>query len=121
MTKILLIEDDAWLAELEAGILQRAGYDVTVASSGLEAIDMVDKERPDGIVADVLLAGSTVFALLHELQSYKDTDKIPVVLCTNLADQFTADQLESYGIMRVVDKTTMDPAELVAAVRSVMK
>lgn len=120
MTRVLLIEDDAWLAELEAGILERAGFEVSAASSGLVAIDMVDESRPDAIVADVLLAGSTVFALLHELQSYKDTDKIPVVLCTNLAEQFSAEQLEEYGVKRVVNKTTMDPAELVAAVRSVV-
>lgn len=121
MSKVLLIEDDAWLAELEAGILERAGYKVSVASNGLAAIDMVEHSRPDVIVADVLLAGSTVFTLLHELQSYEDTDYIPVVLCTNLAEQFETGKLETYGIKRVVDKTTMDPAELIAAVRSVVQ
>lgn len=121
MTSILLIEDDAWLAELEAGVLERAGFKVLVASNGLDAIDMVESGRPDVIVADVLLAGSTVFALLHEMQSYKDTDSIPVILCTNLAEQLTPVELKSYGVKRVVNKTTMDPAELVAAVRSVLE
>lgn len=120
MTHVLLIEDDSWLAELEGGILERAGYEVAIAPNALVAVDMVDAKRPDVIVADVLLAGSTVFALLNELQSYKDTDVIPVVLCTNLADQLEPVELNSYGVRRVVDKTTMDPAELVAAVKSVL-
>lgn len=120
MTHILLIEDDAWLAELEAGILERAGYEVTIAPHAPVAMQLVDQRKPDGIVADVLLAGSTVFALLHELQSYSDTGVIPVVLCTNLAEQFSVDDMSGYGIRRIVDKATMDPAELVAAVKAVI-
>ena len=59
------------------------------------------------------------FALLHELQSYDDTHQIPIVLCTNLADQFDKKQLEVYGVKRIVDKTTMHPSDIVAAVKAV--
>ena len=119
MTKVLLVEDDAWLAELEAGVLSGAGYDVQVAPHAPAAIELVDSFHPEVIVLDVLLAGSTAFALLNELQSYSDTGIVPVVLCTNIADQFDAVKLKEYGVKRVVDKTTMHPDDLIAAVRSV--
>lgn len=120
MTKILLVEDDAWLAELEDGVLFGAGYDVQVALHAVAAIDAVDSFHPDVIILDVLLAGSTAFALLNELQSYSDTGAVPIVLCTNIADQFKVSKLKEYGVKLVVDKTTMHPDDLIAAVRSVV-
>lgn len=120
MTKVLLIEDDIWLSELLAGVLDRAGYDVSTVTSAIVAVDSVDDESPDVIVADVLLSGSTIFPLLHELQTYQDTSAIPVVLCTNIADQFTKDELASYGVRRVVDKSTMEPSDVIAAVKAVI-
>ena len=119
MTKVLLVEDDAWLADLEVSVLSKEGYEVLHAPNALEAIAAVEEgSLPDVIVVDVLLAGSTGFALLHELQSYVDTTNIPVVLCTNLAEQFDGRDMSEYGIVRVVNKTTMKPSDLVAAVRS---
>ncbi len=120
MTRVLLVEDDTWLAETEASVLQQAGFEVVVAPHALDAVEHVNQQAPDVIVLDVLLAGSTAFALLNELQSYGDTNKIPVVLCTNLAEQINSSQLKEYGVKRVVDKTTMHPEDIVAAVRAVL-
>lgn len=117
---ILLIEDDAWLAELEAKALQKEGYDVVHAPHAPAAIVAIDATPPDAIVLDVLLGGSTAFALLHELQSYEDTGDLPIILCTNMAESLNLEELKSYGVRRIVDKSTMLPSDLVAAVRSVL-
>lgn len=119
MTKVLVVEDDVWLGELEATVLTKEGYEVAIAPHAIEAIERVETFQPDVIVSDMLLAGTTVFAFLHELQSYTDTNTIPVILCTNLADHMTQEQLGTYGVKRVIDKTTMHPSDIVAAVRSV--
>ena len=86
----------------------------------MAAIELVDTFMPDVIILDVLLAGSTGFAFLNELQSHGDTKEIPVVLCTNLAEQFNDTQLGAYGVRRVVDKSTMHPSDLVVAVKAVL-
>lgn len=119
MTKLVLVEDDPWLAELEISILADAGYEVAHAPHPAAAIEVIDEQQPDVIILDVLLTGSTAFALLHELQSYSDTKTMPIILCTNIAEQFSLDDLKSYGVRRVIDKSTMHPDDLVAAVRSV--
>jgi len=120
MTRVLLVEDDAWLAEVEASVMSDAGYEVLIAPHAPAAIELVDSFHPEVIVLDVLLAGSTAFALLNELQSYSDTGVVPVILCTNIADQFDAKELKEYGVKKVVDKTTMHPSDLVAAIRGVI-
>ncbi len=119
-TSILIVEDDAWLAEQQVRVLEKAGFQATTSPHPIAAIKAVDTIHPDVIVLDVLLTGSTAFALLHELQSYGDTGGIPVILCTNLASELSLDNLAPYGVRRILDKTTMLPDDVVTAVRSVL-
>jgi len=118
--KVLLVEDDPWLAELEAGILKNAGYEVTLSPHAPSAIVAIDTVKPDVIILDVLLTGSTAFALLHELQSYGDTHTVPIILCTNMAENLKLEDLTLYGVRRIVDKTTMQLDDLPAAIRGVL-
>jgi CheY-like chemotaxis protein len=117
---ILVVEDDHWLSEQYARVLLGAGYGVTCVSNALSAIEKIDDINPDVIILDILLTGSTAFALLHELQSYSDTGSIPIVLCTNLASELQLEDLRPYGVKRILDKTKMLPDDLVIAIRSVL-
>jgi len=119
-SSVLLVEDDPWLAELEADVLTKAGYAVTHAPHAPSAIAKIDEKQPDIIILDVLLTGSTAFALLHELQSYGDTKTVPVILCTNMAESLDIKDLKTYGVQKIIDKSTMYPDDLVAAVRGVL-
>ncbi len=117
---ILIVEDDEWLADQQALTIKTAGYRVKVTHHALSAIQVIDESQPDAIILDVLLAGSTAFALMHELQSYGDTGNIPIILCTNLASELSLDDLRAYGVKLILDKTTMVPGDLIAALRSVL-
>ncbi len=116
---ILLVEDDAWLADVQKSILEKEGFVVRRVAHATAAMMAIDEAIPDVLIVDMLLAGTTVLALLHELQSHPDTARVPVIACTNLADSLKSERLEHYGIRRIVDKATMRPADLIAAVRSV--
>jgi CheY-like chemotaxis protein len=120
MIKVLVVEDDKWLAEHFVRVLNNAGYDAQFALNPVDAMDEIDDYKPDVLILDVLLTGNTVFAMLHELQSYEDTAKLPIVLCTNLAADLDIEKLRTYGVRRIVDKTKMQPEDLVAAVRSTL-
>jgi len=118
--KVLVVEDDKWLAEQHGRVLESAGYSATVTLNAIEAIQAVDKQVPDVIILDVLLTGNTAFALMHELQSYGDTGDIPIILCTNLAADLSLDELAPYGVKQIIDKATMVPDDIVTAIRRVM-
>jgi CheY-like chemotaxis protein len=120
MATILIVEDDDWLAEQHVRVITKAGYKIVVAPHALAAIRIIDEVIIDAIILDVLLTGSTAFALLHELQSYGDTGDIPVILCTNLANDLSIDDLEPYGVKKIIDKTTMVPNDLVLAIQSIL-
>lgn len=117
---ILIVEDDIWLAEQQARVLEKAGYKTATSLHAQAAIDAIDDVHPDAIILDMLLPGSTALTLLHELQSYGDTGIIPVILCTNLASDIKFEDVQPYGIKRILDKTIMEPSDVVAAVRSVL-
>jgi|SRR5690606_20750210 len=116
---VLLVDDDVWLLEHYTDLLSAAGHQVISAKNAVVAIDLIDKQAPDVIVLDVLLPGATGFSLLHELQSYDDTATVPVIICSGLTDDLSLDDLAPYGVRRLLDKTTMTPDDLLAAVRSV--
>lgn len=120
MINVLIVEDDDWLAAQHQRLLEKAGYKTVVSPHALDAIVAIDNTKPDVIVLDILLTGSTGFTLLHELQSYSDTAQIPVIICSNVTENLDKDSLSPYGVKRIVDKATMLPDDIVAAVRGVL-
>lgn len=120
MSRVLIVEDDDWLAAQHQRLLNKAGYETVVSPHALNAIVAIDDAKPDAIVLDILLTGNTGFALLHELQSYSDTAQIPVVICSNVVETLKLEELAPYGVKRLVDKATMLPDDIVAAVRGAL-
>jgi len=114
---VLLVEDDEWLVQSYSRLLMREGFATAHATHAMTAIDMIDAERPSVIVLDLLLHGTTALVLLHELQSHPDLADIPVLLITTIADEVSASDLKAYGVVAVLDKSTITPTELLAAVR----
>ena len=117
---VIIVDDDTWLAEHNVETLNNAGFSAHSTGHALSAIDLIDELKPDALILDILLPGTTGFALLHELQSYRDTAALPVIICSGVADDMNLDELKPYGVKRILDKTTMRPDDIVAAVRSVL-
>ena len=80
---------------------------------------MIDAAAPDVIVADIMLGDHTVIGLLHELQSYEDTQKIPVIICSSIAKSAAhmQEQLHEYGVVEILGKATVTPESLATAVQ----
>lgn len=121
MSNILLIEDEPWLGELYAQLLG-AEHDVTWLRDGYDAMVCIDQKQPDIIVLDVLLPWASGVQLLHELVSYDDTARIPVILFSAvLPDDLDAETLRAYGVVAALDKTTVKPAQVLKAINGVLK
>lgn len=118
--RVLLIDDDRWLGETFARTLKQADYTVDTAHNGLEGMDMIDRHQPDCIVLDLFMPGPNGIVLLHELRSHSDLAKIPVILCTNSASDLQIEELQHYGVARMLDKLTMTPDDLLVAVKKVL-
>ncbi len=114
---VLLIEDDQWLAESYQSVLAANGYNVAVFSSAHMAMQEMENKLPDVIIADIMLGDHNTFTLFHELQSYADTATIPIIVCTGVdAGEFETVNLASYGIVSLLNKSTVTPEMLVSTV-----
>ncbi len=118
--RVLVVEDDAWVAEQHVRTLEAADFNVAHAPDVLAAIEAVDVYAPDVLILDIFLIGPNAFTLLHELKSHVDLAKLPVILCTNSADMIILGDVSAYGVLEVLDKATMLPNDLVSAVKRVL-
>lgn len=119
--KVLIVEDDVWVADSHQAILQNAGFECKIAHSASDAIGVVDEFMPHAILLDFFLPAVNAMQLLHELQSYEDTASIPIVLCTSFSGaKKEVEALDAYGVRIVLDKSTATPKQLAKAVTDVI-
>src|SRR5206468_12571960 len=89
--RILVVDDEPDITALVAYHLARAGYRVSTASNGQEAIKAAREERPDVVVLDLMLPGVSGYEVLRELRRHPDTGDVGVILITArrvVADRF---------------------------------
>jgi CheY-like chemotaxis protein len=79
---ILLVEDDEALRHLLRHALSLAGYHVTEARAGFEALQQLDWQLPDIIVLDLMMPGIDGFTVRTELASQARTRHIPIIVIT---------------------------------------
>jgi CRP-like cAMP-binding protein/CheY-like chemotaxis protein len=84
---ILLIEDNAEMAENISAILELAHYHVVWASSGKEGVDIAQKNHPDLILCDIMMQDLDGYGVLHILHNDPDTAGIPFIYLTAKAEK----------------------------------
>jgi CheY-like chemotaxis protein len=74
MAKIIVIDDEEDIRTVLKQVLERAGYDVAVAESGREGLEMLQKEGADLVIIDVIMPGMDGVALTREIrEKFRDT------------------------------------------------
>lgn len=84
---ILLIEDNAEMAENISCILQLAKYNVTHAPNGKIGVDIAQQNKPDLILCDIMMPVLDGYGVAHILNSDPDTASIPFIFLTAKADK----------------------------------
>jgi CheY-like chemotaxis protein len=120
--KILLVEDSKFLRLATGRALTRAGYEVSFAGDGDEALLMAGEKLPDLILLDMMLPKMSGLEVLKALKKEPATEAIPVVVLTGLS-QTNAGRLRSDGAFAFLTKTDLaldrGAEPLLAALREV--
>lgn len=82
MARILLVDDEPEIVFLTKKMLEKEGYEVTVAKNGKECMKAVGKDRPDLILLDVMMPGETGWEICKKIKGDKKTGDIPVAMFT---------------------------------------
>ncbi len=95
MPRILVIDDDAAIAELVAVNLEMAGYEVTQAEDGIKGQALAIQMLPDLIMLDLMLPRVDGFTVCQRLRRDDRTADIPVLMLTALSQ--TQDKVEGFN------------------------
>jgi PAS domain S-box-containing protein len=115
---VLTVDDDADARELVSVVLERAGAQVTVASSVREAIAAIASRLPDVVLTDIAMAHATGFDLVRQLRATPEWSEIPVIALTAYARAEDRAQALSLGFTAHLGKP-FSPRALVALVAEV--
>jgi two-component system, OmpR family, phosphate regulon response regulator PhoB len=80
--KVLIVEDEAPLAEMLRYNLESEGFRVAHAETGEEALILLEEERPDLVVLDWMLPGVSGIELCRRLRSKTDSRNVPIIMLT---------------------------------------
>ena len=80
MNRILLVEDEPVNIQAVSGILKDQGYQVSVATSGAKALEVLTRVRPDLILLDVMMPVMDGYEFTDQLR--KSGDNIPILMVT---------------------------------------
>lgn len=120
--KILLVEDSKFLRLATERALARAGYEVSSAGDGEEAVRMAGEQLPDLILLDMLLPKLSGPDVLIALKRDVLTKGIPVVVMTGMS-QKNAARLQGDGAFGFLEKSVLEldkgPEKLLAAVEEI--
>jgi two-component system sensor histidine kinase/response regulator len=96
VSKILVVDDQPINVQLLKRKLEREGLAVIPAYSGLEAIDLVSRDKPDLILLDVMMPDMDGIEVCQRLQAQEETRSIPIIFIT--ARSTKESKLEGLGV-----------------------
>lgn len=116
--RLLLVDDEAAIRDSLAPVLERAGFAVTTASDGADALSAIRAHPPAIVVSDVLMPNLDGRELVRSMRRMDDWT--PVLLLTQVGESFERSAALEEGADDYLGKP-FDPAELVARVRAILR
>ncbi len=114
---ILIVDDTRVNLQLLGKILMKVNYELAIANSGYEALDMLREVKPDLILLDVMMPGIDGYEVCKTLKSSPETKNIPVIFLTAKSEK---EDIVTGFEMGAVDYVTkpFNSAELLARVKT---
>ena len=114
---ILIVEDEASIAEVVSLYLKRAGYSPQIASDGRQAMNAFERHQPDLVILDLMLPEVDGLSLARWL---RDRSNVPIIMLTARREEIDRITGLEMGADDYVVKP-FSPQELVSRVRAVMR
>jgi len=121
MKKILVVEDDKFLANAYRVKLTKAGFDIKIAYDGDEVAKQLETFIPDLIILDLVLPKKDGFKVLEEIKSDARWKNIPVIVASNLGQQEDINKCMKLGANGYIIKTDLSLSELVVTINTLLK
>ena len=112
--RVLVVDDEHWLAVGLARILERSGIPAVVANTADAALQIVSEERIDAVITDIDMPGRSGIDLLRDLRGLDPA--LPVMIVTGVPSADSAAAAVEHGVYKYLTKP-FDPEEVVTSTR----
>lgn len=113
MPKLLLVEDDNNLREIYEARLQAEGYTIVTARDGEEALVVAKAEKPDLIIADIMMPKISGFEMLDILRNTDGLKEVKVIMLTALGQNDDQQRADKLGADRYLVKSQVTLEDIV--------
>jgi two-component system alkaline phosphatase synthesis response regulator PhoP len=119
--RILVVDDDVLVLEALKELLKSSGYEVRVATRGQEALEILDKERFDLLILDVVMPKMTGFDLCSEVRKRDDEmSAVKIIMLTAKTEARDLQSEEGCGCELYLTKP-IDPGRLKELIRDTLE
>jgi CheY-like chemotaxis protein len=112
--RIMIVEDDSFVMDIYKTKLTQEGFEIVLASNGLEAIKRLEdkKNKPDLILLDIVMPFMDGLEVLKKIKKEDSLRNIPVILLTNLSQKEEVDEGLKLGAIDYLIKSHFTPSEV---------
>ena len=114
---IIIVEDEQKIAELLRDYLVNSDYQVTILNEGSDAVEVIQRNKPDCVILDLMLPGKDGLQICREL---RQTSEIPIIMVTARVDEIDRLLGLELGADDYICKP-FSPREVVVRVRNILK
>ena len=121
MKRILFIEDEAALQKTFGDILKSEGFEVISALDGETGLNLVEEEKPDLVLLDLILPKIHGLDVLKEMKQNENTKNIPVIVLTNVESIEKIDKALELGATTYLVKSDYSLEDVIAKVKKALE
>ena len=118
--KVLIVEDDKFLAELITTKLDKEGYEIVLATDGESGVAKIKQEKPDIILLDIMLPGMDGFEVLENIKKDDEVKGIPVIILSNFGQEEKVEKGLNLGAADYLVKANFTTGEIVEKIKQTL-
>jgi len=118
--RVLIVEDDPFIADVYVLKLESEGYSVDTAEDGLKGLAALKRKKFDVVLLDILMPNMDGFKVLEQIKKNPSVSRIPVIILTNLSQKKDIQKGIELGASDYIIKTKFTPTEVVKTITKVL-
>jgi len=115
MKKVLLVEDDPFLIDIYTTKLKQEGFDLISAKDGEEALQKVEKEKPELVILDIVLPNIDGWQVLKKIKG-----KAKILVLSNLSQKEEVEKGLKLGADKYLIKSDFTPSQVIKELKEIL-